>query len=128
MLIALQVEVDNAKDRPQCLYKLVEDGVAELDDLLQERITALKAYLEKAQAALDRARQEGSGDASLDPGKVAAFSRLMHDVLENRDNPTRKAYLRTLLGTLEVGPDRSESSAAAMFSMPRQTVGLLQVR
>jgi hypothetical protein len=30
----------------------------------------------------------------------------MHDVLENRDNPTRKAYLRTLLGAAEVGPDK----------------------
>lgn len=105
-LIALQLGVDNAKDRLQRLYKLVEDGVAELDDLLQERITALKADRENAQAALDRARQEGSGDAGLDPEKVAAFSRLMQDVLENRDNPTRKAYLRTLLGAVEVGPDK----------------------
>ena len=55
---------------------------------------------------MDRARQEGAGDAGLDPEKVAAFSRLMRDVLENRDNPTRKAYLRTLLGVVEAGPDK----------------------
>lgn len=105
-LVALQVEVDNARERLKRLYKLVEDGLAEMDDLLQERIDILKADREKAQAALDRARQEIGGDAALAPQKIAAFSRLMRDVLENPDNPTRKAYLRTLLGTVEVGPEK----------------------
>jgi hypothetical protein len=72
-LVALQVEVDNARDRLQHRYKLVEDDLAKLDDLLQERITAVKADREKAQAALNRARQEGSGDASLNPEKSQPF-------------------------------------------------------
>lgn len=104
-LVALQVEADTAKERLQRLYALVEDGLAEMDDLLRERITMLKADREKAQAALDRARREVGGEAALDPEKIAAFSRLMRGVLENADNPMRKAYLRSLL-TVEVGPEK----------------------
>ncbi|QQR36148.1 recombinase family protein [Devosia oryziradicis] len=104
-LVALQVEVDTAKERLQRLYTLVEDGLAEMDDLLCERITVLKADREKAQAALDRARRETGGEAGLDPEKIAAFSKLMRDVLASSDNPTRKAYLRSLLN-VEVGPEK----------------------
>ena len=102
-LVALQVEVDTAKERLQRLYALVEEGLAEMDDLLRERIGILKADRENAQAALDRARREAGGEAALDPEKIAGFGRLMRDVLENADNPTRKAYLRSLLN-VEVGP------------------------
>ena len=104
-LVALQVEADTAKERLQPLYALVEDGLAEMDDLLRERIAILKADREKAQAALDRARREVGGEAPLDPEKIAAFSKLMRDVLDNSDNPTRKAHLRTLLN-VEVGPEK----------------------
>ncbi|WP_162783571.1 hypothetical protein [Devosia naphthalenivorans] len=104
-LVALQVEADNARERLQRLYALVEDGLAEMDDLLRERISILKADREKAQAALDRARREVGGEVALDPEKIAAFSKLMRDVLDNADNPTRKAYLRSLLN-VEVGPEK----------------------
>lgn len=53
-LVALQVETDNAKERLQRLYALMEEGLAEMDDLLRERIGVLKADREKAEAALDR--------------------------------------------------------------------------
>ena len=104
-LVSLQVEADNASERLQRLYTLVEDGLADMDDLLRERIVVLKADREKAQAALDRARREAGGDAALDPEKIATFSRLMRDVLENADNPTRKAYLRSLM-SVEVTPEK----------------------
>lgn len=103
--MALQVEADNTKERLQRLYGLVEDGLAEMDDPLRERISILKADREKAQAALDGARREAGGDAALDPAKIAAFARLMRGILENSDNPTRKAYLRSLLN-VEVGPEK----------------------
>lgn len=59
--MALQVEIDTAKERLQRLYALVEDGLAEMDDLLRERIRVLEADREKAQAALDRAQREARG-------------------------------------------------------------------
>jgi hypothetical protein len=48
-LVALQVEADPAKERLQRLYALIEDGLAEMDGLLRERISILKADREKAQ-------------------------------------------------------------------------------
>ena len=61
---SLQVEADAAKEGLQRLYVLVEDGLAEMDDLLHERISILKADREKAQAALGR-RAPGGPVASL---------------------------------------------------------------
>ncbi len=41
-LAALEREAANAEEKLKRLYKLVEDGVAEMDDLLKERIMVLK--------------------------------------------------------------------------------------
>lgn len=38
------------------LYGLVEDGLTDLDDLLRDRIAALKAERDRAKAALERAK------------------------------------------------------------------------
>jgi site-specific DNA recombinase len=40
---------------------------------------------------------------SIDPEKVAAFSKLMSDLLDIGETPARKAYLRTLIGAIIVG-------------------------
>lgn len=50
----LQREAVDAVDKLKRLYRMVEDGVAELDDILQERIASLKLHRERAQTALDR--------------------------------------------------------------------------
>jgi hypothetical protein len=49
-------EAEDADDRLRRLYKLVEDGRAELDDLLADRIADLKRARERAHAVLERAR------------------------------------------------------------------------
>lgn len=41
--------------------------------------------------------------ASIDTEKVAAFSKLMSDLLDNGETPARKAYLRTLVVAIIVG-------------------------
>lgn len=55
-LAALEREATNAEDKLRRLYKLIEDGVAEMDDLLKERITALKTGRNRSREALARAR------------------------------------------------------------------------
>ena len=55
-IAALEREAHEANERLRRLYKLVEDGVAEMDDILKDRITALKADRDGAQAALERAK------------------------------------------------------------------------
>ena len=65
-------------------------------------IVELKADREKAQAAYDYAAAQASPSANIDPEKIAAFSKLMTDLLDNGETPARKAYLRTLIGAIIV--------------------------
>jgi hypothetical protein len=55
-IAALVREAEEADGRLRRLYKLVEDGRSEVDDLLNERIADLKLTRAKAHAALERAR------------------------------------------------------------------------
>jgi integrase len=45
-------------------YRLVEDGLAELDDLLKERIASFKAERERAVSALDHSSKSDGGEAA----------------------------------------------------------------
>jgi len=101
-LVNLQLEVARAEEGLRRVYRMVETGVAELDDLLADRIKALKGERERAEAALDRARSEGGAAVSIAPEKVVAFGALMRDVLQNAATPARKLYLRALLSAVEV--------------------------
>jgi site-specific DNA recombinase len=55
-LADLAREADEADEKLLRLYKLVEEGLAEADDILKGRIEALRLARGKALAALDRAR------------------------------------------------------------------------
>ncbi len=55
-LVALQATAEEAKARLVRLNKAIEDGVAEEDDVLEERIAVLRAEQANARAALARAR------------------------------------------------------------------------
>ena len=49
-LMILQREVSDAEDRLKRLYRLVEDGVTDLDDVLKERLDRLKADRDRARS------------------------------------------------------------------------------
>ena len=83
-------------------YRMVEDGVTEMDDLLKERIADLKLARDKAKAALDRITQSRIGPRSLDPALIDAFSRVMRDNITTGEIPFRKAYIRSLVDRIEV--------------------------
>ena len=102
-LTLLKSQVVDAEDRLKRLYRGIEDGIVGLDDLLRGRIVELKADREKAQAAYDHAAAQALPSANIDPEKIAAFSKLMRDLLNNGETPARKAYLRTLIGAIIVG-------------------------
>jgi hypothetical protein len=62
--------------------------------------------------------------ASIDPERIATFSKLMRDLLDNGETPARKAYLPTLVGAIIVG-DKSvkivgskEAVRAAILGKP----------
>lgn len=102
-LVALQSEVATAEQKLKRLCQSIADGIVELDDLLGEQITILKAQREKARAALDKTTARGAGAVTIDPGKVEAFSRLMRNLLASNETPALKAYLRAILGKVVVG-------------------------
>jgi len=101
-LIALQREVADCEDRLRRLYRSIEDGVVELDDILHERTTTLKSQREQAKAALDRARAQCGTVATIDAVKIDAFARLMNEQLDTGDTNARKGYIRSIVDTIEV--------------------------
>jgi hypothetical protein len=64
-LAALAREAEEAEERLRRLYKLVEGGRDEVDDILRARITGLKLSREKAHATLERARSATRAVAAL---------------------------------------------------------------
>ena len=99
---ALEALAADTDDRLRRLYKLVEDGVSEMDDILKNRITALKAERDSTRAALDRATGANRPPISLDPMKIAAFGKLMREQPTSGDIPFRKAYLGAIIDRVEV--------------------------
>ncbi len=99
---ALDQRTAEADERLRRLYKLVEDGLAELDDVLKDRITALKAERDAAHAALARAQGANRPPIVISSDKVAAFGHLMRERLTTGDIPFRKAYLGAIIDRIEV--------------------------
>jgi DNA invertase Pin-like site-specific DNA recombinase len=71
---ALQREVVDAEDRLKRLYRLVEDGL-DVDEVLKERLTTLKADRDRAKAALERAREQSASQIQINPALIERFGR-----------------------------------------------------
>ena len=100
--LTLQREVADCDDRLRRLYRSIEDGIVELDDILRERTAALKSERERANAALDRARAQCGTITAVDSAKIDAFARLMNEKLDSDDTSARKAYIRSIVDAIEV--------------------------
>ena len=101
-IAALAREAEEADERLRRLYKLVEDGRSEVDDLLNERIADLKLVRSRAHAALERAKS-GRGSVRDDrPILIERFTRTMRERLSNAPVPARKALLGSLINRVEV--------------------------
>lgn len=93
-----------------------------MDDILKDRITALKAERETAYAAADRARGTSRPAATIAPAKIEAFGNLMRERLTTGDIPFRNAYLGAIIDRVEVDDaiirimSRKDVLAAAMAS------------
>ena len=101
-LLALQKEVADAEYRLARLYRLVEEGLTDLDDVLKARLTALKAGRERATAALVRAKEHSASQIQIDPALIERFGRLMRENFSTGSVPFRKAYLHSLIDCIEV--------------------------
>jgi site-specific DNA recombinase len=101
-VMSLQREVSDAEDRLKRLYRLVEDGVTDLDDVLKERLDRLKADRDRAKAALDATKSQHGAAIHIDPALIESFGRTMRENLTTGSTPFRKAYLRSLIDVIEV--------------------------
>ena len=102
VIAALEREAHEANERLRRLYKLIEDGVAELDDILKDRIIALKADRDGARAAMERARSGVRPPMDISPIVVERFGTAMREKLTNGEVPFRKAYVGSLVDRIEV--------------------------
>lgn len=98
----LKRTVSDAEDKLKRLYRMVEDGITEMDDILKERITALKNDRERNQAALDRIRMNAAPATEIAPDVIERFGRAMRENIAMGEIPFRKAYLRSVIDRIEV--------------------------
>jgi site-specific DNA recombinase len=101
-LTILTNEAQAANERLRRLYKLVEDGVTEMDDVLKDRLSALKAERERAQAAIERAKSVVRPAVDIRPILVERFGQIMREKLTTGEVPFRKAYLNAIIDRVEV--------------------------
>ncbi len=99
---SLESDLGHKKDRLSRLYRAIEDGVVEMDADLRDRIQALKAERDLAQATLDRIKSQVEAKAGVTPERIEAFSKLMREKLDEGDIQARKAYLRSVVSRIEV--------------------------
>jgi DNA invertase Pin-like site-specific DNA recombinase len=101
-VMALQREVADAEDRLKRLYRLVEDGVTDVDDVLKDRLNNLKADRDRARAALETAKLNIAPAIRIDPALIEQFGRSMRENFTAGSMPFRKAYLQSLIDVVEV--------------------------
>ena len=98
----LEREACQGHERLQRLYRLVEDGLAEMDDLLKERIASLRAERERALAALERARSASRPEIRISGALIERFAETMREKMSFGEIPMRKAYLASIIDRIEV--------------------------
>ena len=98
---SLQTAVTDAEEKLKRLYKMVEDGLTDLDDILKERITSLKLDRDRAKTALERIRHRLPAN-KLDPEVIERFGRAMRQNITTGGIPFRKAYIQAVVDRVEV--------------------------
>ncbi len=104
--VALKSEMKEKDEKLNRLYRAIEDGIVETDDQLRDRIKTLKNERDMAQASLERIVEQSRDRSALTPERIHAFTKLMHDKLDNGDVQARKAYLRAVISEIRVDDDK----------------------
>lgn len=76
---------------------MVEDGIAEMDDILKERIAVLKLDRERNKAALDRIKANVAPAAGIASDMIERFGRAIRENITTGEIPFRKAYLKSII-------------------------------
>jgi site-specific DNA recombinase len=100
--VLLEREAHEASDRLRRLYRLVEEGLTEADDILKARIITLKADQDRLQTALESARSAARPPVDISALQLDRFGTLMREKLTSAEIPFRKAYLGSIIDRVEV--------------------------
>ncbi len=98
----LQTEVTETEERLKRLYRMVEDGVTDLDEILKDRLARLKLDRDRARTALDRIAVQAVIPAGIEPEAIERFSRSMRENIASGEIPFRKAYIQSVVDRIEV--------------------------
>jgi site-specific DNA recombinase len=98
----LQQEIAQTDDKLRRLYKMVEDGVTDIDETLADRLAALKSDRAHAKAALERIKVQLAPQLTFDADQVERFGAFMRERITTGDTTFRKAYLRSIVDAIEV--------------------------
>ena len=98
----LRSEAAKADEKIRRLYRMVEDGMTEMDELLAERISVLKTERQRAKAALERAQFQARLEIILQADEVQRFSEFMSEKITHGDSAFRRNYLRSIIEGVEV--------------------------
>jgi site-specific DNA recombinase len=101
-IMGLQREVTDAEDRLKRLYRLVEDGLSDIDEVLKDRLHNLKADRDRAKASLEATKSQIAPAIRIDPALIERFGRTMREKFTTGSVPFRKAYLQSLIDVVEV--------------------------
>ena len=102
----LKSEIKEKDEKLNRLYRAIENGIVETDDQLRDRIKTLKNERDMAQASLERIVEQSRDRSALTPERIQAFTKLMHDKLDNGDVQARKTYLRAVISEIRVDDNK----------------------
>ncbi|MBU6441247.1 MAG: recombinase zinc beta ribbon domain-containing protein [Betaproteobacteria bacterium] len=98
---ATQRELNELETGLNRLYEAVERGLIPMDDMLGQRVQALKAQRESVLGEMARSKQaEASPLSALSSAQLAAFATSMRSRLLDRSNGFPKAYLQALVSEI----------------------------
>lgn len=99
---ALQVELNQLKEKLTRLYRAIEEGVVEADQEVKERIAAIKTRRQIVETSIDRIVEHSVHQSAITPEKIEKFSALLRGKLSVGDVQARKDYLRAVIDRIEV--------------------------
>ena len=99
---ALKNKIEAAEEKLRRLYAMVENGIAELDDILRDRIKALQDERDLVKEALSRAQATASREIIITEDMIKRFAEAMRTHIRSGEIPFRKAYLKAVIDRIDV--------------------------
>ena len=125
---ALELEIRVIGEKLARLYRAIEEGVAEIDAQLKDRISALKSARDLAQSSLERIAAQSASARALTPERIAGFGEMLRQRIETSDIQARKAYLQAVVSEVRVDDHKiqiigDKASLAAVIAGQQTAAG-----